>query len=72
MEEIWKPIPGYNGYEVSNTGKVKSYKIKKEGVLLTQSVTKRRFTTKSKTNKQYRRTKKYRCSSLSNVGILSY
>ena len=41
MEEIWKPIPGYNGYEVSNTGKVKSYKIKKEGVLLTQSVTKK-------------------------------
>lgn len=29
MEEIWKPIPGYDGYEVSNTGKVKSYKIKK-------------------------------------------
>lgn len=25
MEEIWKPIPGYEGYyEVSNTGKVKS------------------------------------------------
>lgn len=41
MEEIWKPIPGYNGYEVSNTGKVKSYKIKKEGILLTQSVTKK-------------------------------
>ena len=36
MKEIWKPIPGYDGYEVSNTGKVKSYKIKKEGVLLTQ------------------------------------
>ena len=27
MEEIWKPIPGYDGYEVSNTGKVKSYKL---------------------------------------------
>lgn len=40
MEEIWKSIPGYDGYEVSNTGKVKSYKIKKEGVLLTQRNTK--------------------------------
>ena len=26
MEEVWKPIPGYNGrYEISNLGRVKSY-----------------------------------------------
>ena len=28
MEEIWKPI-GYEGYEVSNLGRVKSYKYDK-------------------------------------------
>ena len=28
MEEIWKPI-GYEGYEVSNLGRVKSYKYNK-------------------------------------------
>ena len=26
MDEIWKPIPGYDGYEVSNLGQVRSYK----------------------------------------------
>lgn len=28
MEEVWKPIPGYEGYEVSNMGNVRSYRIK--------------------------------------------
>lgn len=28
MEEVWKPIPGYGGYEVSNLGRVRSYHIK--------------------------------------------
>lgn len=25
MKEIWKPVPGFPGYEVSNTGKVRSW-----------------------------------------------
>lgn len=32
MKEIWKPIEGYNGaYEVSNTGKVRSWKNNRHG-----------------------------------------
>lgn len=34
--EIWKPVVGYDGYEVSNKGKVFSRKQSKDGVLLTQ------------------------------------
>jgi hypothetical protein len=30
MEEIWKPIDGYDGYEVSNFGNIRSYR--KRGV----------------------------------------
>lgn len=34
MEEIWKPIPNYEGlYEVSNLGNVKSLKFNKERIL---------------------------------------
>ena len=34
MEEIWKDIPGYDGwYQVSNIGRVKSYKYGKEQIL---------------------------------------
>jgi len=29
MNEIWKPIDKYDGYEVSNLGRVKSYKVDK-------------------------------------------
>lgn len=29
MDEIWKPIDGYLGYEVSNLGRIKSYKVDK-------------------------------------------
>ena len=29
MEEIWKPIEKYKGYEISNLGRVKSYKVDK-------------------------------------------
>lgn len=25
MEEIWKPIPNFKGYEISNTGQIRSY-----------------------------------------------
>jgi hypothetical protein len=32
IEEIWKPIEGYDGkYEISNLGRIKSYAQKKEG-----------------------------------------
>ena len=40
MQEIWKDIEGFNGkYQVSNTGKVKSFAIKKEGQILKPQVT---------------------------------
>lgn len=26
-EEIWKPVPGFDGYEVSNMGRVRSYRV---------------------------------------------
>lgn len=35
MEEIWKEIPGFPGYEVSNLGRVKSYKQCRAGKILT-------------------------------------
>lgn len=35
-QEIWKPVVGYDGYEVSNKGKVFSRKQSKDGILLTQ------------------------------------
>lgn len=31
--EVWKPIPGYEGYEVSNLGRVKSLKRKNPKIL---------------------------------------
>jgi hypothetical protein len=33
MEEIWKDIPGFLDYQVSNLGRVKSFKSKKEKIL---------------------------------------
>ena len=35
-EEIWKPVVGFTGYEVSNKGRVLSRKNRKDGVFLTQ------------------------------------
>lgn len=35
-EEIWKPVVGFTGYEVSNKGRVLSRKSRKDGVFLTQ------------------------------------
>lgn len=35
MEEKWMSIPGFPGYEVSNLGRVKSYKQNKNGKMLT-------------------------------------
>jgi len=35
MEEIWRPITGFPGYEISNFGQVKSYRQRKAGKLLT-------------------------------------
>lgn len=34
--EIWKPVVGYNGYEVSNRGRVISRKQSKDGIILIQ------------------------------------
>ena len=34
IEELWKDIPGYEGlYQVSNYGRIKSFKLKKERIL---------------------------------------
>lgn len=39
MEEKWRKVRGYHGrYEVSNTGKVKSYAQKKDGKLLSPAI----------------------------------
>ena len=44
MSEYWKPVPGYNGkYEVSNLGKVRSFAMYKEGIILKQSITKKGY-----------------------------
>jgi hypothetical protein len=34
MEEIWKPIEGFESYQVSNMGNVKSFKRFKDGIAL--------------------------------------
>lgn len=34
-EEIWKPIPGYVGYELSTLGRVKSFRGRSEVILKT-------------------------------------
>lgn len=35
MEEVWKPIKGYEGlYEISSTGRVKSFHRSKEGLIM--------------------------------------
>lgn len=40
MQEIWKPVVGYEGiYEVSNLGRVKSIRFKKPAILKPQSRT---------------------------------
>ena len=40
--EIWKPIPNYDGYEVSNYGRVKSLKLGRE-LILKPSISKRGY-----------------------------
>ena len=40
MNEIWKDIPGYEGkYQISNTGKIKSFAKYSEGKILTPFIT---------------------------------
>lgn len=34
--EIWKPIPDFEGYEVSNFGRVRSYRIRRSGKMATK------------------------------------
>lgn len=41
MKEIWKLIPGYEKYEVSNLGRVRSHK-RKETIILRQTIEKNR------------------------------
>ena len=37
-KEIWKDIHGYSGYKISNMGNIKSFKVYKNGKLLTGTV----------------------------------
>ena len=42
MKEKWKEINGYDGYSVSNTGKIKSFRrksYKENGLILTPETT---------------------------------
>lgn len=42
-KEIWKPIQGFNDYEINNLGMVKSYKLGKKGVILkSRKITKKK------------------------------
>jgi hypothetical protein len=40
MEEIWKEIPGFEGYQASNLGRIKSFKGGKEKFIGSTSITK--------------------------------
>ena len=45
MEEVWKNIDGWDGYQVSNQGRFKSFKQRPEGKLLTTSLNKHGYLT---------------------------
>ena len=34
MEEVWRPIPGYSGYEISSCGKIKTYRYKRKNYII--------------------------------------
>lgn len=38
MEEIWKDIENYPGYQVSNLGRIKSFKQDKNGIITNGNV----------------------------------
>lgn len=59
MNEIWKPIPEFPGYEVSNLGQVRSWKIRGR---TTRPVTKPRLLTQTprNSNRKYLSVKLYR------------
>lgn len=41
MSEVWKPVVGYEGYQVSNNGNIRSFKRYPEGKMLHPTVSKR-------------------------------
>lgn len=45
MKEVFKVIPEYEDYQVSNLGNVKSFKISKEGKIMKPSITKNGYLT---------------------------
>ena len=47
MEEIWKPIEGYEGYEISNLGRFKSYRQNAKGKITIGNKDKKGYLTKA-------------------------
>ena len=47
MEEIWKPIEGYPGYEISNLGRIKSFRQNAKGKITYGNKDKKRVSNKS-------------------------
>lgn len=47
MEEIWKPIEGYPGYEISNLGRIKSFRQNAKGKITYGNKDKKGYLTKA-------------------------
>lgn len=43
IKEVWIPIKGFEGYEVSNLGRVRSFKIKADGKILKPRMTRKGY-----------------------------
>ena len=56
MKEEWKVIPDYNDYEISNLGRIKSYKQDRKGKISLGSKDKKGYLTKTLTNEFGRKT----------------
>lgn len=56
MIEEWKTIPNYEDYEISNLGRIKSYKQNKNGKISTGNKDKKGYLTKALYNKEGKKT----------------